>query len=54
MRINAQGIPGIVFFPVSKILEYHSDGTISDPRWMPRLIPRFPLGGRGSKTKESR
>lgn len=54
MRINAQGIPGIVFFPVSKILEYHSDGTISDPRWMPRLIPRFPLGGRGAKTKENR
>lgn len=46
MRINAQGIPGIVFFPVSKILEYHSDGTIADPRWMPRLIPRFPVGGK--------
>ena len=52
MRINAQGIPGLVFFPVSKILEYHSDGTISDPRWMPRLIPRFPFGGSGTKNSQ--
>jgi len=42
MRINAQGIPGLVFFPVSKLFEYHSDGTISDPRWKPKLIPRIP------------
>ncbi len=54
MRINAQGIPGLVFFPVSKILEYHSDGTVADPRWVPRLIPRFPVGGRGVKSPASR
>ena len=51
MRINVQGIPGLLFFPVSKILEYHSDGTIADPRWMPRLIPRLPIGIPGLQPK---
>ena len=51
MRINVQGIPGLLFFPVSKILEYHSDGTIADPRWMPRLIPRLPIGIPGLRPK---
>jgi len=32
MRINIQGIPGIFLLPVSKLLEYHSDGTLNDPR----------------------
>ena len=51
MRINAQGIPGLVFFPVSKLLEYHSDGTISDPRWRPKIIPKIQLlpGGKAQK-----
>lgn len=39
MRINLQGIPGILFFPVSKLLEYHSDGTLDDPRWRPKIVP---------------
>jgi len=51
MRINAQGIPGIVFFPVSKLLEYHSHGTISEPHWRPKIIPKIPLpGGKPQKT----
>lgn len=45
MRINAQGVPGLVFFPVSKLLEYHSDGTVSDPRWRPKIIPKIPMPG---------
>ncbi|MCX7868654.1 MAG: AsmA-like C-terminal region-containing protein, partial [Terrimicrobiaceae bacterium] len=43
IRLNARGIPGIVFFPVSKLFEYVSDGTFSDPRWRPKLMPRLPL-----------
>jgi hypothetical protein len=45
MRINAQGIPGIVFFPVSKLFEYYSNGTISEPHWSPKIMPRIPLFG---------
>ena len=51
MRINAQGIPGLVFFPVSKLLEYHSNGTISEPRWSPKIIPRIPAIGGSSQKK---
>lgn len=43
MRINARGIPGIVFYPVSKLFEYISTGTVADPQWRPKIIPR--LGG---------
>ena len=52
MRINAQGIPGFVFFPVSKLLEYHSDGTISEPHWRPKIIPKIQLlpGSKPQKT----
>lgn len=45
MRLNIQGIPGLVFFPVSKLLEYHSEGTLDDPRWRPKIIPKIPLPG---------
>jgi len=41
MRINAKGIPGLVFYPVSKLLEYVSTGTVSVPQWRPKIIPRF-------------
>ena len=43
IRINARGIPGVVFYPVSKLFEYVSDGTFSDPKWRPKIIPRVPL-----------
>ncbi len=49
MRINAKGIPGVVFFPVSKLFEYYSNGTISEPHWYPKIIPRIPIFGGGSK-----
>jgi hypothetical protein len=56
MRINAQGIPGLVFFPVSKLFEYHSDGTISEPHWRPKIIPRiqFPIPGPKAQKTPSR
>jgi len=41
MRINAKGIPGLVFYPVSKLLEYISTGTVAEPQWRPKIIPRF-------------
>ncbi len=41
MRINAKGIPGLVFYPVSKLLEYISTGTVAEPSWRPKIIPRF-------------
>ena len=52
MRLNAQGVPGIVFFPVSKLFEYHSDGTFSDPRWSPKIIPRIPVFGGAKKPED--
>jgi len=44
VRINARGIPGIVLFPVSKLFEYVSTGTVSKPEWRPKIIPRFGSG----------
>ena len=40
VRINAQGVPGILLYPVSKLLEYVSDGKLSDPQWRPRALPK--------------
>jgi len=42
MRLNAQGIPGLVLFPVSKILEYESVGSATHPKWRPKLLPKVP------------
>jgi AsmA-like C-terminal region len=41
VRINARGLPGIVLFPVSKLFEYVSTGSLSKPEWRPKIIPRF-------------
>jgi len=41
VRINARGVPGLVLFPVSKLFEYVSTGTVSEPEWRPKIIPRF-------------
>jgi len=48
MRINARGIPGIVFYPVSKLFEYISTGTVADPAWRPKIIPRLNNGAKGA------
>ena len=44
VRLNAQGAPGVLLLPVSKIFEYASAGTLSDPRWRPRHLPREVYG----------
>src|SRR5205823_9398815 len=31
IRLNAQGVPGVLLFPVSKLFEYVSDGSLSKP-----------------------
>jgi hypothetical protein len=41
IRINAQGLPGVVLFPVSKLLEYRANSKLSKPEWRPRVIPRL-------------
>ncbi len=55
VRINAKGIPGIVLFPVSKLMEYVSTGTMSDPRWRPKIIPRefFDVLGGGASEPDA-
>ena len=39
VRINAQGIPGVLLFAVSKLFEYSSEGALSKPVWKPKRIP---------------
>ncbi|ALJ56384.1 AsmA family protein [Candidatus Xiphinematobacter sp. Idaho Grape] len=40
VRVNAQGVPGMVLLPVSKLLEFESRGTLSRPDWrLKRLKP---------------
>ena len=41
IRINAQGFPGTIFLPVSKLLEYRSVSKFSKPEWRPKIIPRL-------------
>jgi hypothetical protein len=39
-RINARGLPGLMLFPVSKLLEYEADSKLSKPIWKPRILPK--------------
>lgn len=41
MRINAQGISGVLLFPVSKLFEYTADQKLSKPQWRMKIIPRL-------------
>jgi len=41
MRINAQGLPGVLLFPVSKLLEYTADQKLSKPEWRMKIVPRL-------------
>ncbi len=43
IRINAQGLPGVKLFPVSKLLEYRANSKGSQPEWRPKVVPH--LGG---------
>jgi len=38
IRLNAQGLPGVLLFPVSKLLEYAGTGTLESPIWKPVLL----------------
>jgi len=40
IRINAQGLPGVLLFPMSKLFEYRADSKFSDPNWHPKVIPQ--------------
>jgi hypothetical protein len=33
MRANANALLGIAFYPISKIFEFHADGTMKEPNW---------------------
>ncbi|MEM8955333.1 MAG: AsmA family protein [Verrucomicrobiota bacterium] len=39
VRMNAKGAPGILLFPVSMLLEYSCEGTMSNPVWRAKNIP---------------
>ena len=41
MRINAQGLPGVLLFPVSKLFEYTADQKLSKPEWRMKIVPRL-------------
>ena len=43
IRINAQGLPGMILLPFSKLLEYRANSRFSKPDWHLRAMPR--LGG---------
>ncbi len=45
VRINSRGLPGAVLYPVSKLLEYGSQGPLERPIWKPRIFkPEVPIG----------
>jgi hypothetical protein len=41
MRVNAQGLPGVLLFPVSKLFEYTADEKLSKPSWRLKMVPRL-------------
>lgn len=49
VRVNAQGVPGILLYPVSKLFEYVSDGKMTEPKWRPRVLPK---GGKRERPAE--
>ncbi len=40
VRINVQGPAGLLFSPVSHLLEYTADGSLSKPVWRPKRLPK--------------
>jgi hypothetical protein len=52
VRVNAQGVPGILLYPVSKLFEYVSDGKMTEPKWRPRILPKNETGDRDAKPPE--
>lgn len=37
-QAKLRGLPGLVFFPVSEILEYIAEGSVGNPVWRPRYF----------------
>jgi hypothetical protein len=37
-QAKVRGLPGLVFFPVSEILEYIGEGSVGEPLWRPRYF----------------
>jgi|GEM_PF-592936 len=37
-QVRLRGLPGLVFFPVSEILEYVGEGSVGQPNWRPRYF----------------
>ena len=38
IRINAQGLPGMILLPFSKLLEYRANSRFSKPDWRPKAL----------------
>ncbi|MEO6739959.1 MAG: AsmA-like C-terminal region-containing protein [Chthoniobacteraceae bacterium] len=41
IRINARGLPGVLLFPMSKLLEYRANSRFTKPDWRLRVVPRL-------------
>ena len=54
VRVNAQGVPGILLYPVSKLFEYVSDGKMTEPKWRPRVLPKNERGETDRKKPEKK
>ena len=50
VRLNSRGLPGAVLYPVSKLLEYGSQGPLSKPVWRPRVLT-VPIPGMPEEKK---
>ena len=40
IRLNAHGPAGVLLTPVSRLLEYTADNTLSNPNWHPKRLPK--------------
>jgi len=47
LRINAQGLPGVLLFPVSKLFEDTADDKLSKPVWRPKMVAEALAGDAG-------
>lgn len=53
MRINARGLPGVILFPVSKLLEVRSVSKFSKPEWRPKVIPTLRGSDKSKPTSDA-
>ncbi|MCX6854575.1 MAG: hypothetical protein NTV80_06680 [Verrucomicrobia bacterium] len=37
-QVRVRGLPGIVFLPFSELLQYHGDGSFSEPMWTAMML----------------